>query len=544
MNLRDILAHLCLQIGERHIGSPGEQATLEFLGGLFADAGYEVVHESFQAPGWLCGSHSVRTESGEAIDATPCYYSPGGNISAPLVALDDPSNLETLRGCIAFAGRHDFDHVGNTNALAEALEKAGAAAFIINSPYNDTVSTKIVRNPALKTMPVFTVSQRTALRLAREVGKTLHLQIDAKTFPHSCANLVARHKGSGGRKLVVGAHYDTSPGIQGASDNGTGIAALVHLLRVLKPHLGDWDVDFVAFGAEEYGGPGYGLGGYEYMNAHKGEPIEAMLCLDSFGTYLGYPQARVGRNGGLRRWVKELTRFRPMPFRKGSDQGIFDRHGIPTVWFCDGGSPTGVGHFPLHSPQDRLEIVDPDRLDGMADEIAAFTRRLLEQGLPQETPAEIVPLTPEDLPQVIQLVRTIWTMGLANHREQTYGRVIGKPWQDQIEKSVGDYLATPGVFAVKAVMDGQFAGFLSYRIDENTKLGEIGYNGVVPAFGGHNLGRRMLNVALDALRCAGMTHAEVVTGLDPGHAPARAVYEGVGFRPMQSSIRYTMPLSK
>src|SRR5690606_30288135 len=152
---------------------------------------------------------------------------------------------------------------------------------------------------------VYTVSQRAALRLAREAGRKVHLKIEARRFPHQSANLVARHRGAGKRKLVIGAHYDTAPGSQGADDNASGLSLLLHLASVLHGGLGDWDVDFVAFGAEEYGGPGYGLGGYEYYHAHRDEPLEAMICLDGLGTYLGRPEARVGRSSTLRRWVKE-----------------------------------------------------------------------------------------------------------------------------------------------------------------------------------------------------------------------------------------------
>ncbi len=542
MNLYDTIAHLCLTIGERHLGSPGEAATLDALTSRLGEAGYEISRETFDAPGWEYGAFSLRAMEGEAVEAFPCYFSPGGEVTALLEPYTGEEPPEAFQGKIAFSGRHDFTHVGDTNALAERLEKAGAAALILNSPYNDTFSTKIIRNPALERMPVFTVSQRTALRLAREAGRPVHLKLEARRFPHRSANLIARHPGSGIRKLVIGAHYDTAPGIQGAADNATGVALLVLLARVLKPHLGEWSVDFVAFGAEEYGGPGYGLGGFEYMNAHREEPIVAMICLDAVGTFLGRPEARVGRSSLLRRWVKEETSFLPRPFRRGSDQGIFDHHGIPTVWFCDGGAPSGVGHFPLHSPQDGIDVIDFPRLEQLATEVERFTLRLLREGVPAAPPAEIIALEQEDLPAVQELVSAVWTMGMDHRRETLYGRLFGAPWQEKIALSVREYLGQQEVRAVKAVVDGKFAGFLSYRIDAAHRLGEIGYNAVVPAFGGRNLGRRMLDAALEALRSAGVEQVEVTTGLDDGHGPARAVYEGAGFRPMHSSIRYTLCL--
>lgn len=73
-------------------------------------------------------------------------------------------------------------------------------------------------------------------------------------------------------------------------------------------------------------------------------------------------------------------------------------------------------------------------------------------------------------------------------------------------------------------------------------MGQIGYNGVSPVFRGHGIGRCLLDKALDELRLAGMEHVEVVTGLDDGHAAARRLYEGAGFRPIRSMVYYSMPL--
>ena len=551
--LRAALLHLSESIGPRHLGSEGERMAVDYLEKCFLETGAEVVLETFATPGWRCGAHEVLLADGGAVDAAPCYFSPGGVVRAPLRTFwpqrDAAGSLDRFAGAVAFAGNYDFAQVADTNELAERLERAGAAAFLINSPYNDTYSTKIVRSPNLRTMPVFTVSQRTALRLAREEGNPVSLRLEAETFDHSACNVVARHRASGSSrgKLVIGAHYDTSPGIPGAADNASGVAVLLELARALRDCTDGWDVDFVAFGGEEYGGPGYGIGGFSYWQAHHLEPIRAMVCLDGFGTYLTIPEARVGRSEALRALVRTQavkSGLQILPFRRGSDQGIFHDNGIPTLWLCDGGAANGVRHYPLHSPQDAPDLIDFQKLENLADDAEAVLRALLLTGLEEPTWPDIEGARPEHFDEIVALARSVWTMGADCLREKTYGRLLGAPWQEKIAASVRDYLGRPDVRAFQIRRNDQLAGFVSCRVDGETGLAEIGYNAVDTRFLGGGLGKTLLRHVLTLLRREGHREVEVVTGMDSGHAPARALYEGAGFKPLVRSVRYTVNLDE
>lgn len=545
------IKHLSETIGGRHLGSIGEQQAQEYIRHELAATGLEVVRETFATPGWRCGSHRVELANGATVDAAPCYFSPGGKVTAPLktfwTALDADKALEKFADTVVFAGNYDFVQVADTNALADRLEAAGAAALIINSPYNDTYSTKIIRSPNLRRMPVFTVSQRTALRLAREEGQPVTLSLEAERFEHTSCNLVARQRASGTAigKIVIGAHYDSSPAIPGALDNASGVAALLELAKSLKGDLSCYDIDWVAFGGEEYGGPGYGIGGHAYMQAHHGEPLRAMICLDGIGSYLTLTEARVGRSAALRTLVrKNFTRSqtRILPYRRGSDNSIFHDHGIATVWFTDGGAENGVRHYPLHSPQDDIGLIDFNKLTNLTCDLRAMLQALVRDGLREPEALPVAPCGPEDMDAIARLVREVWTMGGDCTREKTYGRIFGKPWQDRIEESVRNSLGSPHVSAFKVEIDGALAGFASCRVNPDNGIGEIGYNAVDPRFLGHGIGKTLLQHALEHLRQEGIRDVEVVTGLDPGHAPARSIYESAGFKPFIQSIRYRMRL--
>jgi hypothetical protein len=114
------------------------------------------------------------------------------------------------------------------------------------------------------------------------------------------ANLFVEQKGSGEPEtiLVVGAHYDSAPGTPGANDNGTGVALLLEMARILKDEKFQRTIRYVAFVNEE---PPYYFTERMGSRVHargarsRGENIVAMISLETLGYYAsaagtqGYP---------------------------------------------------------------------------------------------------------------------------------------------------------------------------------------------------------------------------------------------------------------
>ncbi|MDL5158293.1 GNAT family N-acetyltransferase [Actinomycetospora termitidis] len=80
-----------------------------------------------------------------------------------------------------------------------------------------------------------------------------------------------------------------------------------------------------------------------------------------------------------------------------------------------------------------------------------------------------------------------------------------------------------------AEVDGTLAGYVSAQLDREPGLGEIVIIAVDPAHQGQDVGSALTSHALTWLTDHGMTVAMVETGGDPGHAPARRLYESEGF---------------
>jgi hypothetical protein len=88
--------------------------------------------------------------------------------------------------------------------------------------------------------------------------------------------------------VLVGAHYDSVLGTAGANDNGSGVAALLELARLLKSEPQARTVRFVAFVNEEppyFQTPDMGSLVYAIRSRQRGENIVAMLSLETIGYY-------------------------------------------------------------------------------------------------------------------------------------------------------------------------------------------------------------------------------------------------------------------
>jgi Zn-dependent M28 family amino/carboxypeptidase len=93
--------------------------------------------------------------------------------------------------------------------------------------------------------------------------------------------------------LVIGAHYDSAGNAPGANDNGSGVAALLELARLMKSHsMNKTKLRIVFFVNEEpphFKTDTMGSLVYARSLAATGEKVRAMLCLETLGAYSDKP---------------------------------------------------------------------------------------------------------------------------------------------------------------------------------------------------------------------------------------------------------------
>lgn len=92
--------------------------------------------------------------------------------------------------------------------------------------------------------------------------------------------------------IVVGAHYDSVAGAVGANDNGSGVAAVLELARLLRGSQPARTLRFVAFVNEEppfYHSDAMGSRQYSRRSKARSENIVAMFSLETIGCFSDRP---------------------------------------------------------------------------------------------------------------------------------------------------------------------------------------------------------------------------------------------------------------
>ncbi len=84
----------------------------------------------------------------------------------------------------------------------------------------------------------------------------------------------------------------------------------------------------------------------------------------------------------------------------------------------------------------------------------------------------------------------------------------------------------------------RIVGFVTFRLDQDQLIGQIGNNAVDPECGLKGIGQQMYTAVLQHFKDQGMRFAQVHTGLDEAHAPARRAYERAGFAISHRDVTY------
>jgi GNAT superfamily N-acetyltransferase len=105
-------------------------------------------------------------------------------------------------------------------------------------------------------------------------------------------------------------------------------------------------------------------------------------------------------------------------------------------------------------------------------------------------------------------------------------------WRQHQSRAVHDTLANPAATVWVAEARGDVVGFVAATLDRELSMGEIWMLAVDPEHQERGIGTTLTDLATDWLRESGMTVAMIDTGGDPGHAPARRVYEKASYTPL------------
>ena len=151
-------------------------------------------------------------------------------------------------------------------------------------------------------------------------------------------------------------------------------------------------------------------------------------------------------------------------------------------------------------------------------------------------------LADTDLDAVVALSLAAWAPVFASLQEQlgpTIFTMIYPDWEQTQAAAVRAVCLDAENDVRVACVDDHVAGFVAVGLvaEDAARAGEIHMIAVDPEHQRAGVGSVLMRQALAVADSHGVELAVIATGGDPGHAPARALYERFGFRPLPG-VRY------
>jgi Iap family predicted aminopeptidase len=290
----------------------------------------------------------------EAIDYSPS--TPRGGVRGRLVPTADacqPGALGQVRRRIVLAPRGECFLA----TKAQNAANAGALALVVFNPEPGPIDATL-GDPRASTIPVVAIERSVAQSFLTGGSVVIRLEVTTRRRPTTSQNVLADTHPSARRVLLVGAHLDSVVAGPGVNDNGTGVATLLEIARVLRSEAPRLTVRFAFWGAEELGL----IGSSTYARTARLDELVGYLNFDMLGTrgslravYAG-PYAEMW----LRYFQQEGLRAQAIDLSGRSDHFPFQQRGIPT-----GGLFAGTD-ICYHAACDRLAGVNTRLLNELA----------------------------------------------------------------------------------------------------------------------------------------------------------------------------------
>ena len=398
--------------GNRAEGTPGYDASVEYVVKVFKDKGFDVQTPEFDRLDRTEGGNPTLTVSGRGyhVDQASLLVTtpPGGLNAITLRPQKAPGCTGADYGTMSVKGAVAVvDDTGcSVGAKQNTAVAKGAVGLLVVSAPGTRGSPAGLFTPGYYqqlTVPVGVIGNDADAAL-RRTNAPVRLVLDSKPVMVKTRNVVAQTKAGDTKNVVLaGAHLDSTPRSPGINDNGSGVAALLEAASALgaQPEIAN-AVRFVLWGSEEEGSTKY-VGG---LARDQLDDIALYLGCDALASpnagYFTYDGDQSGQpnpdiplqtvpagSAGVERTLAgylNLGGVRPadMPLSRTADYAPFLAAGVPIGGLTTGwsqrktevqarlwGGQAGVAFDPNYqTPRDTIDNIDRKALSVMGQALA------------------------------------------------------------------------------------------------------------------------------------------------------------------------------
>ena len=371
-----VLNTLTTQYSPRESGTAQEEGAAQYLQENLDALGYDTLLQEFDTPHLIWAEIQLTSDEGEPLmDSGHSHLHPG----AVTFSGDSATGLLTLVGEVLEKDIPDEGLEGKialiepgTSTLVEQVDRlmnASAEGAIVLTEEDLPFDALPYDYPAIPVISLYSGGSHgpQLLKLIEQGDITASITvINRKLFSQNVvATMRKRADDEPRRQVILGAHYDTVEDTQGASDNGSGVSALMTVARHIAERDYSFDIRIILFGAEEFGL----FGSEHYVEGMGRDEIDGtivMLNFDALGS--GNTLHAIGDFDLVTKAIeigRELGAPIALEGTRGasSDHAPFAEVGIPALFL----SSNDISR--INAPEDTIEHINPDLL-GYAAEVA------------------------------------------------------------------------------------------------------------------------------------------------------------------------------
>jgi GNAT superfamily N-acetyltransferase len=155
---------------------------------------------------------------------------------------------------------------------------------------------------------------------------------------------------------------------------------------------------------------------------------------------------------------------------------------------------------------------------------------------------EIRPFHESDLDAVVEFSLRAWEPVFESMHQvlgdAIFARLHDPDWRTVQAEAVRSSCTSKDRDVFVAVVGQRPVGFASIALNAfHERMGVVDMIAVDPPYQRQGIATGLMTSAVDHMRIKGMDIAALGTGGDPGHGPARAMYEALGYTPL-AGVRY------